>query len=273
MIENCELRPPPLSRNSRQQHKPYSNNSFSLSSSLCISRVINLSRRTLKGPIISIIVAILSVVVLFPKASLSSPISSQNEAIASNIREEAFLYPGHYESGLSDFEDPSTSVHRMKRNINYEDEDAMENADSWSEDGNGIDIGKRGGDNNRARRVSMMRLKKDLKMMKMRLQYPKRMSMMRLRREFFPVRDYNRATRGMGKVSMLRLKKAPSYMRLKKMTQMRLKKMTQMRLKKSGNPQLSNNYVDDLDKLASEAKRDLEETAPVVIANDPEGMY
>ena len=75
------------------------------------------------------------------------------------------------------------------------------------------------------------------------------MSMMRLRREFFPVRDYNRATRGMGKVSMLRLKKAPSYMRLKKMTQMRLKKMTQMRLKKSGNPQLSNNYVDDLDKL------------------------
>ena len=28
-------------------------------------------------------------------------------------------------------------------------------------------------DNNRARRVSMMRLKKDLKMMKMRLQYPK----------------------------------------------------------------------------------------------------
>ena len=33
----------------------------------------------------------------------------------------------------------------MKRNVNYEDEDAMENVDSWSEDGNGIDIGKRGG--------------------------------------------------------------------------------------------------------------------------------
>ena len=76
------------------------------------------------------------------------------------------------------------------------------------------------------------------------------MSMMRLRRDFFPVRDYNRATRGMGKVSMLRLKKgSPSYMRLKKMTQMRLKKMTQMRLKKSGSPQFSNNYVDDDDKM------------------------
>merc|ERR1712045_1002488 len=104
--------------------------------------------------------------------------------------------------------------------------------------------------------------------------YPKRMSMMRLRRQFFPVRDYQRATRGMGKVSMLRLKKgSPSYMRLKKMTQMRLKKMTQMRLKKSGNPQFSNNYVNDDDKMATEDKRDLEETAPVVLANDPEEMY
>ena len=62
--------------------------------------------------------------------------------------------------------------------------------------------------------------------------------------------SYNRATRGMGKVSMLRLKKGtPSYMRLKKMTQMRLKKMTQMRLKKSGNPQFADSYDDDVARM------------------------
>jgi hypothetical protein len=53
-------------------------------------------------------------------------------------------------------------------------------------------------------------------------------------------------------------------MRLKKMTQMRLKRMTQMRLKKSGMPQFEDSDEDDLVTLASENKRDAEETFPVI---------
>ena len=79
--------------------------------------------------------------------------------------------------------------------------------------------------------------------------------MMRLRRNLFlpPFGDI-RKTRGMGNVSMLRLRRANSIaalmrlkrmtqMRLKRMTQMRLKRMTQMRLKKSGLADLA--YTDD----------------------------
>lgn len=269
MFENCEISPPPLSRKTRQQRYLFANNSVETTSSLlqsrfCISRIINTTKKSFKGQIISITFVFLAVVALFPKASLSSPISSPDEDSASILGREAYLYPTNHVSGLSDFEGPSNlENNRMKRDANYEDEDAMEDFNSWLGDGNAMEIGKRSG-NNRARRVSMMRLKKDLMQL-----YPKRMSMMRLRRQFFPVRDYQRATRGMGKVSMLRLKKgSPSYMRLKKMTQMRLKKMTQMRLKKSGD-----NYNDEAENMASENKRDQEETAPVVLATDEEGMY
>lgn len=266
----------PLSRKTRQQKKIFFNDfiakhSHSQSSS-CISKIINTSKYSFKGQIISIIFVLFAVVALFPKGSLSSPTPLQNDDGASTLRQEASLFPANQDLALPDSDDPSTfASHRMKRDAYEEDEDAMEDFNSWLDNGNGIEIGKRGPGNNRARRVSMMRLKKDL----MRLQYPKRMSMMRLRRQgFFPVGDYNRATRGMGKVSMLRLKKgSPSYMRLKKMTQMRLKKMTQMRLKKSGNSQFSDIYDDDVARMASENKRDLEETAPVVIPNDQEEFY
>ena len=77
---------------------------------------------------------------------------------------------------------------------------------------------------------------------------------MRLRRQYVPAYDNIRATRGMGNVSMLRLRRGnalPSLMRLKKMTQMRLKRMTQMRLKKSGIPQFGNTDEDDLVRMAS----------------------
>ena len=80
------------------------------------------------------------------------------------------------------------------------------------------------------------------------------MSMMRLRRQYFPAYDNARATRGMGSVSMLRLRRGsalPSLMRLKKMTQMRLKRMTQMRLKKSGMPQFEDSDEDDLVRIVS----------------------
>ena len=73
--------------------------------------------------------------------------------------------------------------------------------------------------------------------------------MMRLRRQYIPVYANNRVTRGMGNVSMLRLRRAPSYMRLKKMTQMRLKRMTQMRLKKSGVPPFEDSYENDLENV------------------------
>ena len=33
----------------------------------------------------------------------------------------------------------------MKRNVNYEDEDAMENTNPWLDNGNAIDVGKRAG--------------------------------------------------------------------------------------------------------------------------------
>ena len=33
----------------------------------------------------------------------------------------------------------------MKREVNYEDEDPMENANPWLDNGNAIDVGKRGG--------------------------------------------------------------------------------------------------------------------------------
>ena len=81
-----------------------------------------------------------------------------------------------------------------------------------------------------------------------------RMSMMRLRRQYVPAYGNNRVTRGMGNVSMLRLRRAmaaPSLMRLKKMTQMRLKRMTQMRLKKSGVPQFEDEFEEDLGDVVS----------------------
>ena len=81
-----------------------------------------------------------------------------------------------------------------------------------------------------------------------------RMSMMRLRRQYVPAYNNNRVTRGMGNVSMLRLRRAmaaPSLMRLKKMTQMRLKRMTQMRLKKSGVPQFEDEFEEDLGDMVS----------------------
>ena len=47
---------------------------------------------------------------------------------------------------MSDFEDPSNLInYRMKREVNYEDEDPMENANPWLDNGNAIDVGKRGG--------------------------------------------------------------------------------------------------------------------------------
>ena len=59
---------------------------------------------------------------------------------------QVFLYPTNHESGLSDFEDPSNLInYRMKRNVNYEDEDAMENTNPWLDNGNAIDVGKRAG--------------------------------------------------------------------------------------------------------------------------------
>ena len=33
----------------------------------------------------------------------------------------------------------------MKRDVKYEDEDAMENTNPWLDNGNAIDVGKRGG--------------------------------------------------------------------------------------------------------------------------------
>ena len=81
--------------------------------------------------------------------------------------------------------------------------------------------------------------------------------MMRLRRQYVPAYDNNRVTRGMGNVSMLRLRRAmaaPSLMRLKKMTQMRLKRMTQMRLKKSGVPQFEDEFEEDLGDMVSKYK-------------------
>ena len=84
-----------------------------------------------------------------------------------------------------------------------------------------------------------------------------RMSMMRLRRQYVPAYNNNRVTRGMGNVSMLRLRRAmaaPSLMRLKKMTQMRLKRMTQMRLKKSGVPRFEDEFEEDLGDVVSKCE-------------------
>ena len=59
---------------------------------------------------------------------------------------QAYLYPSHHASGLYDFEGPSNAENnRMKRDANYEDEDAMEDFNSWLGDGNAMEIGKRGG--------------------------------------------------------------------------------------------------------------------------------
>ena len=59
---------------------------------------------------------------------------------------QVFLYPTNHESGLSDFEDPSNLInYRMKRDVNYEDEDAMDDTNPWLDNGNAIDVGKRAG--------------------------------------------------------------------------------------------------------------------------------
>ena len=59
---------------------------------------------------------------------------------------QAYLYPTNHVSGLSDFEGPSNlENNRMKRDANYEDEDAMEDFNSWLGDGNTMEIGKRSG--------------------------------------------------------------------------------------------------------------------------------
>ena len=87
--------------------------------------------------------------------------------------------------------------------------------------------------------------------------------MMRLRRNLFlPSFGNLRTARGMGNVSMLRLRRANdiaslmrlkkmTQMRLKRMTQMRLKRMTQMRLKKSGLPPLAELDEDELARIVS----------------------
>lgn len=223
--------------------------------------------RLLTSEIISVTFALLALVVLVPNGTLSAPSPIQNEGDVSTLEQKVALLPVNSHSlVLEDFADPSIiEGHRMKRDA-YEDEEPVE--DFYDTNDDNMEIGKRSSGNNRARRVSMMRLKKDL----LRLQYPKRMSMMRLRRDYLPFYGNNRETRA--KVSMLRLRRGtPSYMRLKKMTQMRLKRMTQMRLKKSGVSQFGDSFDDDSAGMASEDKRDAELQSPVVIASDQEGAY
>lgn len=214
------------------------------------------SKQNSKGEIISITVALLVFVVVAPNGILSAPLATQNERSVSPLKQKDSYGPNEPSKAL-------VEGRRMKRELYDEDDDEFEPVYGLDDDDN-MEMSKRGfANNDRARRVSMMRLKKFGNW-----QYPKRMSMMRLRRQYLPAYDNIRATRGMGNVSMLRLRRGnalPSLMRLKKMTQMRLKRMTQMRLKKSGMPQFGNTDEDDLVRMASENKRDAEETLPVVI--------
>lgn len=229
--------------------------------------------RLLTGKIISITIALLVFVGVVPRGILSAPSTIQNENSLTSLKQKASSSSGITDSVLSDFVDlyhenePYQTLDegsRMKREV-YADDDDEATDEFFNANEDSMDMRKRSsyGNNNRARRVSMMRLKKT----PLYWQYPKRMSMMRLRRQYLPSYDNIRATRGMGNVSMLRLRRGnvlPSLMRLKKMTQMRLKRMTQMRLKKSGMPQFEDSDEDDLVTLASENKRDAEETFPVI---------
>jgi|ERR1711971_41906 len=198
---------------------------------------------------------VLAVVVLMPSDALSAPTSTNK------VKDDVNLI--HQDSINSE----TPAGHRLKRE-NLDDDDKT----SGLYDENDLEVAKRMLGNERTRRMSMMRLKKDM----MPWQYPKRMSMMRLRRQYVPAYDNNRVTRGMGNVSMLRLRRAmaaPSLMRLKKMTQMRLKRMTQMRLKKSGVPQFEDEFDQDLGDVLSENKREAEEPAPVMISTPEEYYY
>lgn len=213
--------------------------------------------------VISIPVVLLVLAVLVPRGVLSaaSPLHKR-ESISPIINEES-----SFPVNLDDVEIPRVESQRSKRDVDNNDATI---GGFYDADENNIEPTKRSlGGNNRPRRVSMMRLKKA----HTNWGYPKRVSMMRLRRQYIPVYANNRVTRGMGNVSMLRLRRAPSYMRLKKMTQMRLKRMTQMRLKKSGVPPFEDSYENDLENVVSENKRDAEDPVPVVMEGGQDDFY